>query len=516
MAAPMSGRQGLTLTSVTKSYGPTKALRGVSLSFSPGEVHTLLGENGSGKSTLVKILSGVVRIDSGAIHLGGDPLVFGSPSDSLRSGIATAFQELTVLPALTVAENLFLNRYPRRWSGTIGVKALNREADQLFEEFELELSARTPCRELSLAQLQLLEVARAVSRRPRILILDEATSALDAPEARQVMTICRKVSAGGTTVIFVSHRLDEVLEISDRVSTLVDGRIGSTREGASISHDALLNELVGHRHTVGVAEVTGEARAAKAARPPQAAVRARFEIPASAGFRNDLQIELRQGEILGLAGLQGHGQKRVLRILGGDVSGHGTQHVIDGHTIRARTPREAIANGVYYIPEERKVEGILTGHSISTNMTLSSLDRLTRFSWIRRSLERQLSKQTSVRLGVRLHSLRDTIDSLSGGNQQKVVLGRGLLSQPKVLLLDDSMRGIDVRAKNEIYRLLAELAGEGTSIILNSTEIPELTALCSRILVFHDQDIFAELEADQVSESNILRAMFGRTEERAA
>lgn len=515
MAASMSGQHGLTLTSVTKSYGPTRALRGVSLSFSPGEVHTLLGENGSGKSTLVKILSGVVGIDSGSIHLGGDPLVLGSPSDSLRSGIATAFQELTVLPTLTVAENLFLNRYPRRWNQTVDVKTLNRQAAQFLDEFEFELSAGTPCRELTLAQLQLVEVARAVARRPRILILDEATSALDAPEAKQVMAICRKISAAGTTVIFVSHRLDEVLEISDRVSTLVDGRIGSTRDGASISHDALLNELLGHRDAVDVEQVTGEGPT-KAARRPQTEVRARFEIPASAGFRSDVHIELRRGEILGLAGLQGHGQKRVLRILGGDLVNHGTQHLVDGRTVRARSPREAIANGVYYIPEERKVEGILTGHSISTNMTLSSLNRLSRFGWIRRGAERQLSTRTSARLGVRLHSLRDTIDSLSGGNQQKVVLGRGLLSQPKILLLDDAMRGIDVRAKDEIYRLLADLADEGMSIILNSTEIPELTALCSRVLVFHDQGIFAELEDDQVSESNILRAMFGRTEGKAA
>jgi ABC-type sugar transport system ATPase subunit len=512
----MSGQQGLTLTSVTKSYGQTKALRGVSLGFSPGEVHTLLGENGSGKSTLVKILSGVVGIDSGTIHLGGDPLVFAAPSDSLRSGIATAFQELTILPSLTVAENVFLNRYPRRWSATIAVKALNRQADQLFAELGLDLPAGTHCRELSLAQLQLVEVARAVARRPRILILDEATSALDAPEARQVMAICRSVAAAGTTVIFVSHRLDEVLEVSDRVSTLVDGRIGSTREGASISHDDLLDELLGHREAIDVAELTSGAKARQPARLAHAEVRARFEVPASAGFRHDLQIQLRRGEILGLAGLQGHGQKRVLRILGGDLPHHGTHHAVDGQVVRARTPREAIANGVYYIPEERKVEGILTGHSISTNMTLSSLRRVARFGWIRRTVERQLSKETAARLGVRLRSLRDAIDSLSGGNQQKVVLGRGLLSQPKVLLLDDSMRGIDVRAKDEIYRLLADLADEGTSIILNSTEIPELTALCSRVLVFHDQGIFAELEAAEVSESNILRAMFGRTEGRTA
>jgi ABC-type sugar transport system ATPase subunit len=510
----MSGQQGLTLTSVTKSYGQTRALRGVTLEFARGEVHTLLGENGSGKSTLVKILSGAVGIDSGTIHLDGRPLVFGAPSDSLRSGIATAFQELTVLPALTVAENVFLNRYPRRWNATIDVKALNQRTGELFAEFGLDLPAAAPCRELSLAQLQLVEVARAVARRPRILILDEATSALDAPEAQQVMTICRKVSADGATVIFVSHRLDEVLNISDRVSTLVDGRIGSTREGTSISHDGLLNELVGHRDAIDVAEVTGEARASGAIRQPGSEVRARFEIPASAGFRHDVHFELYRGEILGLAGLQGHGQKRVLRILGGDLPNQGAVQVIDGQAVRSRSPREAIAGGVYYIAEERKVEGILSGHSISTNMTLSSLDRLSRFGWIRRAAERRVARQTTARLGVRLHSLRDAIDSLSGGNQQKIVLGRGLLSRPKVLLLDDSMRGIDVRAKDEIYRLLTDLADEGTSIILNSTEIPELTALCSRVLVFHDQAIVAELQAGDVNEASILRAMFGRTEER--
>lgn len=507
---------GLTLTEIVKSYGNTRALRGVSLEFRPGEVHTILGENGSGKSTLVKILSGTVVNDSGTITRGEQPVDCSSPASSLRSGIATAFQELTVLPSLTVAENIFLDRYPHNRIGTINRRALESRTAQFLEAHGFELPPKASCRDLTLAQLQLVEVARAIARQPSTLILDEATSALDSPEARQVMKVCRGLAAAGTAVLFVSHRLDEVLEISDRVSTLIDGRIGSTRDAKGITHDILLDELLGKRKIIDLVPDTGDAVSARPRRTVSSTVRARFSIPASAGFREDIAFDLHEGEILGLAGLQGHGQKQVLRIIGGDLPARGAAREIDGEAVNARSPRDTISNGIYYIPEERKVEGIVSGHAIAANMVLSCLPRLSRYGWLMRSVERRFSNDMAIRLGVRLHSLRDSIDSLSGGNQQKVILGRGLLSRPKVLLLDDSMRGIDVRSKDEIYRLLEELTDSGLSVIVNSTEIPELIALCPRVLVFHDHAVSAELVGSDVSEANILRGIFGRSAEKAA
>jgi len=512
----VAGPAGLTLTDITKTYGQTRALRGVSLALRPGEVHTILGENGSGKSTMVKILSGTVANDSGTITRGGQPVSCASPATSLQSGIATAFQELTVLTSLTVAENIYLDRYPRTWIGTVNRRSLERMTAQFLDEHGLMLDPRASCRDLTLAQLQLVEVARAIARKPSTLILDEATSALDAPEARQVMTLCRTLAEEGATVLFVSHRLDEVLEVSDRVSTLIDGRIGSTRDAKDISHDALLDELLGKRESVGAVSAAGESAPARARRTPRSEVCATFSIPASAGFREDIEIELHEGEVLGVAGLQGHGQKRMLRILGGDLPDRDTVRKVNGTKLHIRSPRDSIAQGIYYIPEERKVEGIITAHSIAANMVLSYLPKLSRFGWLVRSVERRLSRDTVIRLGVRLNSLRDSIDSLSGGNQQKVILGRGLLTKPKVLLLDDSMRGIDVRSKNEIYRLLEDLSESGMAIILNSTEIPEVISLSDRVLVFHDQAIFAELSGAEVDEANILRAMFGRPKEHAA
>ena len=508
----------LVLKSLAKSYGATRALRDVSIEFEPGEIHTILGENGSGKSTLVKILSGTAGRDAGEIVLDGRALSCASPQASIGDGIATVYQELTILPSLSVAENVWLGNFPRTRTGVVDKRELNRRCASFFDELGLDLDPAESAARLSLAQLQLVEFARACAREPRVLILDEATSALDKPEAELLISNSRSLAKQGTTVLFVSHRLDEVIGVSDRISTLVDGHIVSTARADSISREELLNELLGH-NVAGVGEIVKSteklADRVVSTRPQQAdSEPPLFEcvIPASAGYRHDVRLQARKGEIVGLAGLQGHGQKQALRIIGGDVSPSGVTRTVNGRAVSARTPREAIAAGIYYIPEERKVEGILAGHPVADNVVLSSLGRVSRWGLVRRSAESRLAKATCERLGVRLTTVRQPIESLSGGNQQKVVLGRGLLSDPKVLLLDDSMRGIDVRAKNEIYRLLLDYIGSGATVILNSTEIPELIQLCSRVIVFHDHAVSAELVGDEVVESAVLHAMFGQQE----
>ncbi|MCW2780998.1 MAG: sugar transporter ATP-binding protein [Marmoricola sp.] len=506
----------LVLQNVMKSYGSTRALRDVSLSFEAGEIHTVLGENGSGKSTLVKILSGIASKDSGELTLDGRPITCTSPTVSRADGIATVFQELTFVPSLTLAENVFLGSYKRHWTGVLDSRLLNRRCDELMDELGFDLDGRQPASELSLAQLQLAEFARAYAREPRVLILDEATSALDQPEAAALIGNLRKLTSRGTTVIFVSHRLDEVIEVSDRISTLVDGRIVSTRQAGSVSRESLLNELLGNTID-SVRDVVQETAAIlKEATHEAKTVLFECEIPASAGFRSDIRITARRGEIVGLAGLQGHGQKRALRIIGGDLPASGMRRTLADRPVTGRSPRDAIAAGIYYIPEERKIEGIVTGHPVAANLVLSSLPLVSRWGWLRRALEHRVAEEMCTRLGVRLASVRQPIDSLSGGNQQKVVLGRGLLCEPQLLLLDDSMRGIDVRAKNEIYQHLVDFTEAGAAVLLNSTEIPELIRLCSRVIVFHDQDVSAELTGDDVNEAAVLRAMFGQRKAPAA
>jgi len=508
----------LVLESLAKSYGATRALRDVSIEFQHGEIHTILGENGSGKSTLVKILSGTASRDTGAILLDGRPLSCASPQASISDGIATVYQELTVLTSLSVAENVWLGNFPRTRAGVVDRRELNRRCTSFFDELGLELDPAQSAARLSLAQLQLVEFARACAREPRVLILDEATSALDKPEAELLIENSRRLARQGTTVLFVSHRLDEVVGVSDRISTLVDGHIVSTARADSISREELLNELLG-RTVAGVEDIVKSTEAladrVTSTGPQSAEIEPpMFEcvIAASAGYRHDVRIQARAGEIVGVAGLQGHGQKQALRIIGGDISPSGVTRTLEGREVTVRSPREAIAAGIYYIPEERKVEGIISGHPVADNVVLSSLRRISRWGFLRPTAESRLAKATCERLGVRFSTVRQPVESLSGGNQQKVVLGRGLLSEPKVLLLDDSMRGIDIRAKNEIYRLLLDYIGSGNTVILNSTEIPELIQLCSRVIVFHDHAVSANLVGDEVMESAVLHAMFGQEE----
>lgn len=505
----------LVLENVSKSYGNTRALRDVSLSLNEGEIHTILGENGSGKSTLVKILSGIAAKDSGTIVLDGATISCASPAASRADGIATVFQELTFVPSLTVAENVFLGDYERHWSGVLESRKLNRRCEELMDELNLELDGRASASELSLAQLQLAEFARGYARRPRLLILDEATSALDQPEATALIANLRNLAKRGTTVLFVSHRLDEVIEVSDRISTLVDGRIVSTRRADAVSREGLLNELLGNT-VASVRDIVQETAAILEGAVHEGAALFECEIPGSAGFRSDIRISARRGEIVGLAGLQGHGQKRALRIIGGDLPAPGIVRSLDGQRVTGHSPRDAIASGIYYIPEERKIEGIISGHSVAANLVLSSLPLVSRWGWLRNAMEYRVAQEMCVRLGVRLASVRQSIDSLSGGNQQKVVLGRGLLCRPRLLLLDDSMRGIDIRAKNEIYQHLVDFTKDGAAVLLNSTEIPELVRLCSRIIVFHDHRVSAELAGDDLNEAEVLRAMFGQSKVSAA
>lgn len=502
---------GVLLGGVSKYFGATQALDNVSVEFESGQVNTLLGENGSGKSTLIKILAGAVQPTAGSVSLEGKLLALGSPREAVRSGIAAVYQEISVLPNLTVAENIFLEHYPKTWQRTLDVRSLNERTEVLWRELEFPpLGADRRCGELSVAQLQLVEIARAMARHPKVILFDEATSALDRDVADTVMKLCRRVAKDGMVVVFVSHRLDEVMNVSDTVTVLRDGKLALRGQAHELSRDRLLAAMLGeaaaegdtaHRQSDGLARHAPVADVA---------------IPACKWLGQPLSFQVRPGEVLGLAGLQGHGPKSVLRILGGDMPQPGMEVKLGGRTVRIGSPHSAIRAGIYYIPEERKVEGILSGHSVAANLALSSLARITRWGLLSTGAERGRAEQMRTDLSIRMGNSRDSIDSLSGGNQQKVILGRGILATPKVFLLDDATRGIDLGAKRDIYRLLESLSAKGVAVIMNSTELSEFPRLCDRVLVFYRGAVVTELTGLEITEDRIIAAMFGIRKEGTA
>jgi ABC-type sugar transport system ATPase subunit len=505
-AAPSSrtpeGEPAFSVENVSKNYGAVRALRDVSISLRAGEVHAIVGQNGSGKSTLVKLLSGTVKPDAGEIKRDGRELKLNGTGDSSDAGISTVFQELSVLPSLSVAENLLVDQMPRSILGTIKRRALETRAREILDRYRMDLPVERSCRRLSLLELQLVEVGRALASEPDLLILDEATSALDQPDAENLLRISRELAEQGKSVLFVSHRLDEVMSVADHVTVLTHGRVVASVPTSETNREELLKHLAG-----------------KALKPLQRLAKAETEatpetllhatLPGFAEGGGDLEVTLHKGEILGLAGLQGHGQKEVLRLLSGDMHRRGFAVELEDGEIKHPSPSRMVRRGIAYVPEDRNTEGLLLGHSIRANSTLSSLGRVTKAGFLSRKAEDELCNEVVEMLSVKMHSPAESIENLSGGNQQKVLIGRSLLTGPKVLLLDDPTRGIDAGAKADIYLTLQKLAESGVGIVFNSTELPELEALADRVLVFHDQELFNELKGDDIIEDRILASMLG-------
>lgn len=492
---------GIRTELLTKNYGPVKALDGVSLRFAPGEVHAVLGQNGSGKSTLVKLLSGTVGPTSGRLTVDGRPLRAGSTRRAAAAGIVTVFQELSVLPALTVAENILLGRYPRSFLGTIDRRKMYRRVGQELDRHRIDLPMAASCRTLSLAQLQLVEIVRALTADPTLLILDEATSSLDQPDAENLLRISRERAGAGKSVLFVSHRMDEVFTVADTVSVITDGRLVSTSPAAAVTREQLLTRLAGKA-------LTPLERLARADGLVQDAIAVRAEV-GTVGAVGPHAITVHRGEILGVAGLQGHGQKQALRaIAGADHSRGDTLQTSSGPVSRPSVYR-MLRRGVAYVPEDRGTEGLLLKHSVRTNSTLSALSRVSTAGFLSRRRENALTREIVQTLSVKTSSVGTAVDTLSGGNQQKVLIGRALLTTPEVVLLDDPTRGIDAGAKADIYLVLRRLAESGVGIVFNSTELNELASLCDRVLVFHDMRVVAELSAEDLTEETILTHMVG-------
>jgi ABC-type sugar transport system ATPase subunit len=490
----MTGDPFLQATALHKRYGGVHALRGARIAVHPGEVHALVGENGSGKSTLLGILSGQIRADSGEVLLAGRPAAFRNPTDALRSGIATVTQETTLAPDLSITENVFLGRRMVRRGPFVDWRATRRRASDALRRLGLDVDPSLPVRRLRPDQQQLVEIARALSIDARVLVLDEPTSSLTDDEVASLFALVRTLRDEGVAIIFVSHRLQEVFELADRITVLRDGQTVGEAPAPELDRRELIHLMVGRA----LEEIEPPAAQERGGRP---ALRIRgLMLPRSV---SDVDLDVEPGEIVGLAGLVGAGRSELLEtVFGLNRPSAGTVEV-NGSQASFRSPRQAIRGGVAFVPADRKVQGLVHEMSVRENLVMASTARLARLRRPVARRELRVVHESFEGMRIRATSSRVPVATLSGGNQQKVVLAKWLATSPRVLMLDEPTRGVDVGAKAEIYQLLFDAAEGGLGILVSSSENPELLTLSDRILVMFRGRIAAELSREDATEARI-------------
>ena len=483
---------------IHKHFGGTRALDGVSIAVPRGEIRGLIGENGAGKSTLMKILAGVIKPDAGEIRIDGQSVSYNAPRDALAQGVTVIAQELLLERSRSVRDNVFLGIEPRRW-GVIRKRLLRQRFDALAAHAGFKLNPDARVGSLRVADQQKVEILRALARDARVLIMDEPTAALGPQDAATLFEDVRRLRDAGTTIIYVSHHLDEVLDLCDSVTVLRDGRLVATGPTAEQTPATLVNAMLGAAIEVAVPD-----RPTPSADAP---VVCRVKGLTTAVLR-DVSLEIRAGEIVGVAGLIGNGQPELARAIFGADKIHSGTIEIAGEARVIRSPRDAVAAGLAMVPESRKDDGLLLGRSISDNITLPHLATFQRGMVVQRRAERREVDALVEKLGVRTRSAAAAVSSLSGGNQQKVLFAKWLLGEPRLLLVSEPTRGVDVGAKRAIYELMVSLAEEGMAMLLVSSEVEEVLGLANRILVMRNGAIVAELDGPTATEDSILRAAF--------
>jgi ABC-type sugar transport system ATPase subunit len=492
----------IRLDDLTKCFSGVPALEGVSFSVTAGEIHAVVGENGAGKSTLMKILAGVYPPDRGRVWLDGTPVRWRDPLDARRQGISIVFQELNLFPHLTVADNIFINRELVNRLGLLKKRAMLEASRQVLEAMGVALDPRARVAELSIGEKQLVEIARTLQGRANLLILDEPNSALAEKESERLFAILRRLRSQGVTTLYVSHRLEEVFALADRVTVLRDGRYQGTWRTAATSTSVVVESMIGRR----LEETFPE-------RPPVSpTAEVLFEVRDLEGPRvGPISFQVRSGEVLGFAGLEGSGVEELFHLLFGLERRTGGEVIYAGGARRLRSPSEALRHGLGLIPRSRHEQGLCLDWSIRRNATLTILDRLlSRLGFLDRTAERRTAAEYVRRLHIATDSINNRVVNLSGGNQQKVVLAKWLATGPKILLLNDPTRGIDVGAKAEVYDLCRQLAGQGLALLFTSSEVEETLGLCDRILVLVRGKRVHEFPCRQATKQEILRALVGQ------
>jgi galactofuranose transport system ATP-binding protein len=496
----------LRAESVSKRFPGVRALHEVDFALRPGEVHALVGENGAGKSTLIKVMTGVYQADSGLVRYRGEPVAFGSPQQAQQAGISTIYQEVNLVPLMSVARNLFLGREPKRF-GFVDTARMRREAAEILAGYGVEVNVNRPLRELALGAQQMVAIARAVRLEARVLVLDEPTSSLEQREVDTLFGVLGRLRAAGTAMIYVSHRLDELYRICDRVTVMRDGQVVGVSEMAGLDRLALVSMMLGRDASQvrreGATAFTAGSGGPEPDRPPVLRVRglsSRHRI-------EDVDLDVRPGEVVGLGGLLGAGRSETARAVAGALHTDTGTVEAGGTPVRRNSTAAAIRAGVVLLPEDRKSDGIIPGLSVRENIVLAALPRISRGGLVDRARQDEIVRTFMERLRIKAAGPEQKVSELSGGNQQKVLLARWLCLDPVVLLLDEPTRGIDVGAKAEVQGVIDELAGGGLGVVLISSDLEELVEGAHRVVVLRDGRVSSELAGDEVTESGLLAAL---------
>ncbi|MDW4902997.1 ATP-binding cassette domain-containing protein [Streptomyces sp. CB04723] len=499
----------LEARSVSKRFPGVVALDDVSFALRAGEVHALVGENGAGKSTLIKVLTGVYRSDEGEVRVSGEPVRFSRPFEAQQAGISTIYQEVNLVPLMSVARNIFLGREPKNRLGLIDFSRMNRETTELLDGFGVRVDPKRPLHTLGIGTQQMVALARAVSVQARVVIMDEPTSSLEPREVETLFRVIENLRGQGIAVLYVSHRMDELYRVCDRVTVLRDGRHIHTGELAPLERMRLVSMMLGRD----MAEVRRDGLTGFATEGHDAA---RTPVLTATGLDrrhqlHDISLELYAGEVLGLGGLLGSGRSETAKALTGALPLDGGEITVDGKRVGRPTPAAAIRAGISMLPEDRKAEGIVPGLSVRENIVLAAMPRLSRVGIVSRAQQDRIVEIFMKRLRIKASGPEQKVGELSGGNQQKVLLARWLCLEPKVLLLDEPTRGIDVGAKAEVQSLIDELAREGLAVLLISSDIEELIEGADRIVVLRGGAVAGELSGDEVDESRLLEVLADHT-----
>jgi ABC-type sugar transport system ATPase subunit len=496
----------LRLEGIVKTFPGVRALDGVSFSVMPGEVHALMGENGAGKSTLMKVLGGIYQPDAGRIIVGETPTVMTSPLQAKSKGIVFIHQELSLAAELSVAENIYLGELPRRSFGRVDWATLYERTDAILKKLRVGFNARTRVGSLSIANQQMVEIARALTVDAKAVIFDEPTASLTDAEKVVLFDVITDLKTQGVGVIYISHRMEEIFKITDRISVLRDGQYRGTLETAQTNQANVTQLMIGRELDLTRAAVTHDL----------GGIALEVRGLSCGDLFHDINFEVHRGEVLGFYGLVGAGRTEIAETLFGLRDPSAGTILLDGQEIRINSPIEAIANGISLVPEDRKGQGVVLGMSCRDNMTLPQVGTLSSGPFVAESKENAIFDKYHGRLDIRTPSCKQIVGNLSGGNQQKIVIGKWLSMNPKVLIVDEPTRGIDVGSKSEIHKLMRELAAQGYAVIVISSEMPEVMHVSDRIVAMYNGQIMRTFTSDEVTEENLIEAISGISNDKVA